>query len=403
MAWKNLLAAKVRTLLTILGIVIGIAAVLIVMSVGESAQQLILGQIRGVGSNLVGILPGASEEDGPPASIFGIVTTTFTWSDVEDIIDQVPRVTAASGYVSGTATGKYGSESYQVSYQGVSADMPLIENVTVGNGRFFTEEENRGLAKLIVLGSDRAKDLFGDEDPIGKRMSLGKISVTVIGVLDPRGASGFSNPDTLAYIPLFTAQKLLLGIEYLNFARLEVENEKDVPLVMAEVRDILRDRHDLKEGEGDDFSVRSTADALSILTSITDAVQYFLVFVAGISLFVGGIGIMNIMLIALRQRIREVGLRRALGARDHDIWFQFLVEAVFLSVAGGVVGMLFGVVITYVASIIIQNLGYEWSFILTFRSVFMAIGVAAVIGIVFGTYPARQAARVSPMEALRYE
>lgn len=403
LAWKNLAAAKVRTFLTILGIVIGIGAVEIVLSVGESAQQLILSQIRGVGSNLVGILPGASSEDGPPASVFGIVTTTFKSGDLEEILSEQPHIAAGSGYVSGSATGKYRSASYQINYQGVSAAMPDVENVSVARGRFFTEDENRGLSKVIVLGSGRAKDLFGDEDPVGKRMSLGKINMTVVGVLGPKGSAGFSNYDQAAYIPLFTAQKLLLGIDYLNFARLKVDDESHIATVIDDTRRILRQRHDLGSGEDDDFSIRNTADALSILTNITDAVRYFLAFVAGISLFVGGIGIMNIMLIALKQRVREVGLRRALGARDRDIRFQFLIEAVFLSLAGGAVGMVFGVVLTYLAAVVIRSLGYDWEFLLTFRSVFMAFGVAALIGMIFGTYPARQAARVSPMEALRYE
>lgn len=402
-AWKNLAAAKWRTFLTILGIVIGIAAVQIVMSIGESAQALILGEIRNVGSNLVGVLPGASEEKGPPASVFGIVTTTLKPEDMDAVAKQVPHITESVGYVSGTASVKYRDTSFQMSYQGVSAGLPEIENVTVASGRFFTEDENQGLAKVVVLGSARAKDLFGDEDPIGKRVSLGKINVDVIGVLASRGASSLSNSDQMAYVPLYTAQKLLLGIDYLSFARFKVDNERNLPLVTEEMRRVLRDRHNIEDGEEDDFSIRNTADALKILTTVTDAVRYFLVFVAGISLFVGGIGIMNIMLISLKQRIREVGLRKALGARDHDVWLQFLAEAAFLSIAGGIVGMLFGILVTYVAAIIIQSLGYDWQFLLTFQSVFMAFVIAAVIGIVFGTYPARQAARVSPMEALRYE
>ena len=402
-AWKNLAAAKVRTFLTILGIVIGIGAVQIVMSIGESAQQLILGEIRSVGSNLIGVLPGASDQKGPPASVFGIVTTTFTPGDLDAIIRQVPHIAAYSGYVSGTASVKYLAQSYQMSYQGTSAGFPEIESVTLASGRYFSEDENKGLAKVVVLGSERAKDLFGDEDPIGKRISFGKVTVDVIGVLASRGASSFSNSDQMAYVPLATAQKLLLGIDYLNFARMKVDAERNIPTVTEGAQQILRYRHHIDAGKEDDFSIRNTADALAILTTITDAVRYFLVFVASISLFVGGIGIMNIMLIALKQRIREVGLRKAIGARDRDIQFQFLVEAVFLSLTGGVVGMILGITITYIAAIVIQSMGYDWQFLLTFQSVFLAFAVAMAIGVLFGTYPARQAARVSPMEALRYE
>jgi putative ABC transport system permease protein len=402
-AWKNLMAAKARTFLTVLGIVIGIAAVTLVMSVGASVQRLILNEIRGVGSNLVGILPGASEEKGPPASVFGIVTATFKNGDLEAIIREVPHVTAGTGYVSGTATVKYKSEAVEATYQGVSAELPKVEDVSVQSGRFFTADENGSLARVAVLGPERARDLFGEEDPVGKSISIGKLSFDVVGVTRARGSVGFSSPDQTVYVPLLTAQKLLLGIDYLSVARLKVESEDRIDQVVADVRTLLRERHKLKKDEQDDFSVRNTADAVSILTNVTDVLKYFLTFVAGISLFVGGIGIMNIMLIALRQRIREVGLRKALGARDRDIRFQFLTEAVFISLAGGAVGFVLGVALTALAAAVIRALGYEWELILTFRSTLFAFVIATAIGIVFGLYPAKKASRVSPMEALRYE
>lgn len=403
MAWKNLAAAKARTFLTILGMVIGIAAVMLVMSVGASAQQLILGQIRGVGSNLIGILPGASDEKGPPASVFGVVTTTLINDDLEVILKRVSHIVAGSGYVSGSASVQYRNTAVSVTYQGVSAELPQVENIEVASGRFFTPDENSGLARVVVLGSERAKDLFGESNPIGETVSVGKLSFTVIGVLKSRGAAGFSNPDQMIYVPLLTAQKLLLGINYLNVVRVKVDSEQNIPRVMDDVRVLLRERHDLKGNKEDDFSIRNTADAISILTNVTNILKYFLTFVAGISLFVGGIGIMNIMLIALKQRIREVGLRKALGARDKDIKAQFLTEAVFLSLAGGVVGFVLGVTLTFLAAVIIQSLGYEWEFLLTFQATFLSFAIAAAVGIVFGLYPAKKAAQVSPMEALRYE
>jgi putative ABC transport system permease protein len=403
MAWKNLSASKFRTFLTILGIVIGIASVILVMSVGASAQQLILGQIRAVGSNLVGILPGASEEKGPPASALGVVTTTLTMSDIEAIKKQNSHIVAVSGYVSGSATVSYKNESLTMTYQGVSAELPDVEKILIGEGRFFTKDENGGLSRVVVLGADRSKDLFGAEDPLGKTVSFGDLNFSVVGVLEKRGSSGFSNPDQMVFVPLLTAQKLLLGIDYINLSRMKVDDENNIAFVSEDIRTILRERHNLKGDKEDDFSVRNTADALTILTNVTNVLKYFLTFVAGISLFVGGIGIMNIMLIALKQRIREVGLRKALGARNADIEFQFLVEAVFISLAGGVLGFILGMSLTYLASVIIQSLGYEWEFILTFQSALVALAVVLFIGIFFGLYPARKAAQVSPMEALRYE
>ena len=403
MAWKNLSASKFRTFLTILGIVIGIASVILVMSVGASAQQLILGQIRGVGSNLVGILPGASDESGPPASALGVVTTTLKMSDLDAIIKQNPHITARSGYVSGSATVSYKSESFSMTYQGVSAELPQVEAIMIGEGRFFTMDENASLARVAVLGSERARDLFGNEDPLGKTVSFGDLNFSVVGVLEERGSSGFSNPDQMVYVPVLTAQKLLLGIDYISLARVKIDSENNIPLVTESIRTILRDKHKLKGDKEDDFSIRSTADALSVLTNITNILTYFLTFVAGISLFVGGIGIMNIMLIALKQRIREVGLRKALGARNEDIRFQFLVESVFISLAGGTLGFILGVILTYLAAVIVQSLGYDWEFILTFQSALVALAVVLLIGIFFGLYPAKKAAEVSPMEALRYE
>ncbi len=404
-AVRNLSAAKGRTLLTVLGMVIGIAAVFLVMSIGASAQEFILGQIRSVGSNLIAVLPGASDPKGPPASVFGVVTTTFTNKDLDAILQKsrVPHVVAGSGYVTGSAIATFQGESMSVSYQGVSAALPRVENIPLAKGRFFSEDEVSGLGRVAVLGSTCATDLFGTEDPIGRRFSLGDVSFTVTGVLESKGSSSFSNTDSIIYIPLETAQKILLGIDYLNFARLKVDEEKNIPHTVDTIRALLRDRHSIKSTAPDDFSIRNTADAISILGSITDVLKYFLSFVAGISLFVGGIGIMNIMLIALKQRIREVGLRKAVGARDADILVQFLIEAVFLSLLGGFFGFVFGVLLTYLSALGIRAAGYDWTFLLTFQAAGIAFVVSLLIGILFGLYPARRAARVSPMEALRYE
>ncbi len=404
-AIRNVSGTKVRTFLTVLGMVIGIAAVFLVMSIGASAQNFIVGQIRDVGSNLIAILPGASDPKGPPASVFGIVTTTFTNRDLDAILlnRRVPHIVTGTGYVTGSAVATFKNESISVSYQGVSSDLPKVENIPLARGRFFSAEEAAGLGRVAVLGASRATDLFANEDPLGKRFSLGETSFTVIGILESKGSSGFSNIDTNIYVPLGTAQKILLGIDYLNFARLKVDEEKNISLVTAEIQAILRDRHRIKDGEPDDFSVRNTADAVSTLSAITDVLKYFLAFVAGISLFVGGIGIMNIMLIALKQRIREVGLRKAIGARDADILLQFLAEAVFLSLLGGFFGFVLGVILTYLSALGIRAAGYEWEFLLTFQAAAVAFVVSLAVGISFGLYPARRASKVSPMEALRYE
>lgn len=399
------MAAKFRSFLTILGIIIGITSVIVVMSIGASAQQLILDQVSGIGSNLIGVLPGASDEKGPPASVLGIITTTLKYKDLQSVLQKknVPNAVDAAGYVTGVATLKYKNISIDASYQGTTASFPDVESAKVEKGRFFIKEEENNLSREIVLGSDLAKEIFSDQDPLGKIVTLKDTNLTVIGVLEKRGAVAFSNSDQVAYIPLLTAQKLLLGIDYLNFMRVKVDDAENLERATAEIRATIRQNHKIKEGMEDDFSVRDTAQAISTITSITNVLKYFLVSIAAISLLVGGVGIMNIMLISVNQRIKEIGLRKAIGARNFHIVVQFLMESVFVTIIGGIIGMLFGIVVSYLASVVIVSLGYEWQFIISPISIVVATGVAALIGIIFGLYPARKASKISPMEALRYE
>ncbi|HBP01240.1 MAG TPA: hypothetical protein DD454_03465 [Candidatus Moranbacteria bacterium] len=404
-SYKNLMAAKFRSFLTILGIIIGIASVIIVMSIGASAQRLVLDQISGIGSNLVGILPGASEEDGPPASALGIVTTTLKYKDLQAILQKknAPNVVNAAGYVTGIGILKYRNFSADASYQGVTASFTDVESVKVAHGRFFSKEEETNLARSMVLGADRAEEIFAGQDPIGKVVTLGNTNFTVVGVLERRGSVAFSNSDDMVYVPLFTAQKILLAIDYLNFARAKVDSAENLGRAVSDIKMTLRESHGITPGQEDDFSVRDAAQAISVLTNVTNVLKFFLAGIAAISLVVGGVGIMNIMLISVNQRIKEVGLRKAVGARDFHIVTQFLSESVFITVVGGVIGIIFGTLISFLAAIVISALGYEWDFIISPLSIVIATGVAAAIGIIFGLYPARKASRISPMEALRYE
>jgi putative ABC transport system permease protein len=404
-SYRTLSASKLRFFLTVLGVVIGVAAVIMVMAIGASAQKLVLSQIENVGSNLIGVLPGASEEKGPPASALGIVTTTLTNDDLKAlrVRRSVPHLTAVSGYVTGSGTIEFQSVSFEASFQGVSPEFTEIENVKVASGRFFFSEEENDLSRVLVLGAARAKELFPDRDPIGQTVTLKKNPFKVVGVLEERGSTAFSNPDTMIYVPLATAQKLLLGIKYLNFVRAKVDVAANIDRSIADVNILLRERHDIKESEESDFSVRSTAAALEILTTITNVLKYFLIAIASISLLVGGIGIMNSMLISISQRVREIGLRKAVGARKTHVISQFLIEASFITIAGGIIGIIFGITVTFIASVIIVKLGYDWQFLIPLSSIAIGFSVSFIIGIVFGLYPAIKASRISPMEALRYE
>lgn len=404
-AYRSLMAAKLRFILTVLGVVIGVAAVIMVMAIGASAQKLVLSQVENVGSNLVGVLPGASEETGPPASALGIVTTTFKNDDLKALRERrnIPHLVAVSGYVTGSATAESEVDSFELTYQGVSPEMIEVENIEVAEGRFFFPEEESDLSRVVVLGATRAKELFPNRDPLGETLKINDNPFKVIGVLEERGSAAFSNPDTLIYVPLVTAQKILLGIDYLNFARGKVDAPENIERTMADMTLLLRDRHDLEDDEESDFSVRSTKAALGALTNITNVLKYFLIAIASISLLVGGIGIMNSMLISVSQRVREIGLRKAVGARPVHIITQFLIESAFITVVGGCIGMVFGVVVAYLAAIIIPTLGYDWQFLVPLSSLFIGFSVSLIIGIAFGLYPAFKAAKVSPMEALRYE
>lgn len=404
-SYKNLMAAKFRSFLTILGIIIGIASVIIVMAVGASAQQLILDQVNGVGSNLIAVLPGASEEKGPPAQVFGIVTTTLKQADLDAVLKKknVPNAVAASGYVSGVGLTTFENKTISGSFQGVSAELPNVENVVLQEGRFFSAEENAGLARVAVLGAKVAEELFADQNPIGKVFNLKNVNFVVIGLMEKKGGGGITNSDSMIFVPLLTAQKLMLGIDYLNFMRIKVDALENVDRAVADVEYTIRSRHNIRNKEDDDFSVRNTAQALETITNVTNVLKYFLTGIAAISLLVGGVGIMNIMLISVNQRVREVGLRRAVGAKSSHIMNQFLVESAFITLVGGLVGIIIGILISLLASVIINALGYSWEFLISPSSIFIATLVSIAIGIIFGLYPAKKASNISPIEALRYE
>ncbi len=406
-AYKNLLAAKFRSFLTILGIVIGVAAVIIIIAVGSSAQELILDQVKGIGSNLIGVLPGASEEKGPPASAMGVVITTLKYGDLKALLQKnnVPNVVDGAAYISGNNTVQFEDIDKNYTFRGTTASYVNVENVEIESGRFFTSEEETSLARLAVLGSNVSVDLFGENSgvAIGKKIKIGDQNFEVIGVLKERGSTAFSNQDTAIFMPLFTAQKIMLGVDYLNFIRLKVDREENIDRAKADVIVTLRDRHNIKMPSDDDFSVRDQRAGLEAITNITGAVKYFLAAIAAISLVVGGVGIMNTMLISVNQRIQEIGLRKAVGAKNSTILLQFLIESIVVTCIGGIIGIFGGIAISALAALVIQKLGYNWPFIVTLSSIFLAVFISALVGVFFGIYPARKAAALSITESLRYE
>lgn len=398
-----LMRNKVRSFLTMLGIIIGVTAVIVVMSVGAGAQSLILNEIKSIGSNLVIITPGKSDEKGPPLSVYGITITSLKTDDLDAIKKDNPHILAATGIVTGADTVNWGDEKVDTTFIGASSEITKILTLQITNGRFFTDEESEGSVRVAVLGHQVAKDLFGDQDPVGKDIKIKKTPFNIIGVLTPKGKSSMGNTDDSIIVPLNTAQKLLLGINYNKAAWLNIDDSKNIDDAMERAKYILRDRHDIDKPADDDFTVQSMAQSLEAVTKITDAIRLFLAAVAAIALLVGGIGIMNIMLAAVQERTREIGLRKAVGAKNKDIVNQFLIESVVITAIGGVIGIILGIFLSFVTAKVVQALGYNWDFVISISSIFLGVIVSVGVGLAFGISPARKASALDPIEALRYE
>jgi putative ABC transport system permease protein len=418
MTIKDLLSRKGRSFLTILGIIIGVAGVIIIISLGAGAQSLVLGQITKLGSNLVGVLPGKSDENGPPASVFGVQIKTLKLNDVEAIKDKikVPHATDVASFVRSNATIIRGKESVDTSFTATDGSYPRVQNVEMEKGVFFSDEEARSSLNVIVLGYDVAKALFPDGDELGSIVKIkipNKISPTdqdinsipfrVVGVQKKMGSAAFQNQDDQVFIPFSIGQRQLLGIDYVQFIRIKVDNSENVKSTMEDITRVLREQHRIVDKENDDFSVRDLKDAIKLLTGITDTLRIFLGLMAGISLVVGGIGIMNIMLVTVGERTREIGLRKAIGATSKKIRNQFLFEAVILTMSGGVIGIVLGIFISYIIALGARFAGYDWAFIISPIAIILAVCVSMITGIVFGLYPALKASKLDPIVALRYE
>lgn len=403
MSLQNLRKQKMRSFLTMLGIIIGISSIIIISSVIAGAESLITNQLQSIGTNIIGVLPGGTEEDGPPAAVFGIIITTLTDEDTEALKKEIPHVVAATSYVSKTDIINWENQKTTVSIYGVSPDYPKLSETETVQGSFFSEEDKRSQSNVVVLGYKIWQELFAEQDPIGQKIQIGQNKFTVIGVMKEQGSVGFQNVDRMVFVPVTTAQKRILGINHIGYLRLKIDAEENINSSLEQVNNILRIRHNIDDPQKDDFTARNTNDAAQTLGSITNALQFFLIAVVVISLLVGGIGIMNIMLAAVVERIREIGLRKAVGATKSQIIWQFLIETIIISFFGAIVGLLIGIFISFLISIIINFLEYNWTFVITPISLLLSTFFALFIGIIFGLYPAKKAAKLNPIEALRYE
>ncbi len=398
---------KMRSLLTMLGIVIGISSVIILMSIGASAQAYILNQVQGLGSNLIIIIPGGSGNGrfSSPAAAQGIIVTSLVQQDV-DALSRDPSVAAVTEEARGQADAAFGDNSESITFDGVPANFFSVRNFVVAQGYPFTDDDVQAYNHVAVIGSDLANTLFGaGSDPLGQYIEVKNIQFKVVGVLAAKGTGAFGiDQDDLVMVPITVAQTQMLGINYFSDIMVQANSSYNITFAQARVESILEQDHGITDPNKDDFTIETQQDVLSLLGNITSILTLFLAAIASISLIVGGIGIMNIMLVSVIERTKEIGLRKAVGATNNDILQQFLVESVMLTFIGGVIGIAIGGLVVGLAYLIIAKaLAVAWSFEFPLSAILLAVAVSSVTGIAFGIYPARQAAKKSPIDALRYE
>lgn len=398
-SFEALTLNKTRTALAILGIVVGIAAVIALMTLGQGSQKAVASQIQSLGSNLLTVSPGAQMTGGVRGQMGSM--TTLTYEDAKAMIDssQITSIEAISAELSRNAQLVAGRNNTNTRVTGVMPTYAQIRKIEVESGTFISQHDLDSQAKVAVLGPQVVTDLFGEgADPVGESVRVEKLSFRVIGVTKAKGGTGFFSEDDIVFIPLTTAQKQVFGQDYVSSISVAAKSEKLMDQAKNEIGYFLLARHKLSDPTQADFSISSQEDIIGAMTEVTSTFTTLLSGIAAISLLVGGIGIMNIMLVSVIERTREIGLRKALGAKKKDLITQFLTESVILTGAGGVLGVILGTLISFV---LVRMVDVPWAF--SSFSYLLAFGVSAIIGIVFGFYPAYQAANLSPIEALRYE
>lgn len=394
MAWESIAASKLRSLLTMLGIIIGVAAVIALMSIGYGVRQDIENNISSLGSNLLTVSPGTSRKPGVRPAAGSMETLTY-----KDYlaVKNLPNIAYSSPMVRSSYVVVAGNKNWTTQVYGVTAEYKDVASLGVSEGRYWTQQEFDGRERVAVVGKTIADNLFGGESPIGQKIRINNDPFTVIGVLEEKGYS-FQDQDDRILCPFTTVQERMMGITYINSISLTTVSSGVMSQAETDITNLLRTRHRLATGAENDFSISNSQDILETMESTTQSLTIFLGSIAAISLIVGGIGIMNIMLVSVTERTKEIGIRKALGATYRMIIMQFLIEAVTISIAGGLIGVIFGIAFSQLIPHLI-----EMSTVLTAGPIIGSFLFSVVIGLVFGLYPAQKAAKLNPIDALHYE
>jgi putative ABC transport system permease protein len=397
-AFRALYNNKTRALLTMLGIIIGVASVITMLGIGEGSKRSIQTQISDMGSNLIMISPGTGQFGGVRQS--GSSMQTLKLEDYQSIVNRCNYISVASPVVSSSGQVIYGSNNSPTSIYGVNQKYIDIRKYKIKTGSLFTEKDIHNSAKVCIIGQTVVNNIFTNgEDPIGKYIRFNKIPFLVIGVLEEKGTNGMGmDQDDLILTPYTTVQKRILGITHINSISVSAISEEKTDQAIEEIQTIIREKHKIKSNQDDDFNVRSQKEMLTMMSSTSNIMTVLLACVAGISLLIGGIGIMNIMYVSVTERTREIGLRMSIGAKGIDILLQFLIEAVLICITGGVIGIILG----FIAAFLVRYIA-NWPVYIQIYSVFLSFLVCTITGIFFGWYPAKKAANLDPIEAIRYE
>ena len=401
LAWQSITSNKMRSSLTVLGIIIGIGAVIALLAIGHGAKAETDRQIQTLGTNLIFIRSGAANTGNVSMGVGS--SNTLTWEDANAIRRQCPTVENVVPGLQGPQQVQYGNFNTNTTICAVTAEYPFVRNFHAERGRFFNESDEERNARVCTLGQTVAETLFGEEDPIGKSVLIKSELFKVVGIMEHKGTSMFTDQDDQVFIPLSTGMHRLFGFKparghSVGFIMCEAKTGDDVMPAVFQITNLMRLRHRIKAPFIDDFAIRTQHELMATAESVTSVFTILLGSTAGISLLVGGIGIMNIMLVSVTERTREIGIRKAIGAKEKDILWQFVIEAMVLSFSGGIIGILLGVG----ASCVVANI-LHWTTIVTPVSIVLSFGVSIVIGLFFGIYPARRAAKLDPIDALRAE